>query len=76
MPKFRVIRENHSGGSIGVGLNSDGQPIYVERRESMVEFCKEEDARRYMVMCERHMPTRMGQLGFKLSEIPDEKEKA
>ena len=58
---YIIARRLESGGSIRVGLNEDGEPVYTEKVEDACFFLKQWDARKYMKYCKNNMTTYTGQ---------------
>ena len=48
---FRIVKQLKSGGSIGVGLDNNGNPRYVQKNTDCLDFVKADDAQRYLEFC-------------------------
>ena len=66
---FRIIRQLHSGGSVGIGINKKGDPYYCENIKDCVTFHDKDSAEKYMVYCERNLPKYIGQKDLEVIEI-------
>ena len=66
---FRIVRNLHSGGSIGIGITENGKPFYCEDIKNCVTFHDKASAKRYLRFCEKTLTKYEGQKDLEVIEI-------
>ena len=66
---YKVVRRNHSGGSVGVGLSDEGHLTYSYEDEFVIYVSSWDVAQRLLKMARRDLPTYDGQTSWVVVEV-------
>ena len=70
---YEVVRDNHSGGSVGIAFADTGRPTYAVDGEKTCLFVREDDARAFIALADRCLPHIEGQSKeFRIVELEEQ----